>query len=513
MLNKKNIQERTLDNTIAGIFSFVIYFAQSIVLVPLFLKYWGNEKYSLWITIYAFVSLMRTIDLGHQNFIGNEFNRLYFQDVHLAKMLLSSSIKVGYCLGFLELFIFLLIWFFGMDSDLIGVDIKRYKLSGGVLSFLIMWLLVGCIAGILVRIIIALGKYSRMTYFGIIMKVVELAVMVYCIYFQRSINILCYILSFSWLLYSLILFWEMKRLVPAFYPWWQGGNFRIGIQNLNKSVILTLNGFLEQFNTNGLIFLITKFTSLAAVPIFTTIRTVTNSVTQITSLILNPLAPEMIRYYATGENSKIKKVIDTNWFISGLLVNIPFMLMAPFIEYLYTWWTKGKLPFNLFLFYTLALSVSVINIGKSYITFISGINKLRAMIIITLCRFGLILTFSILFLQWQGLLGLGLAILAAEIISSAILPSFFAHRLLEKHGSFLSNTHFLAAVSQTIVLGLYYWLHYKFESYSVLLFVLSLSVLILISCLQWKLLDDDVKSRIFSLRESLFIKKISVKNP
>ena len=107
----KSIEKRTLESTISGGLLFFISFVQSIVLVPFFLKYWGNEKYSLWITLFAFVNLMRTLDTGHQNYIGNEFNKLFHINKIEAKKLLGSSFKVAYFIGGLELIIYLFILF------------------------------------------------------------------------------------------------------------------------------------------------------------------------------------------------------------------------------------------------------------------------------------------------------------------------------------------------------------------------------------------------------------------
>ena len=110
--------------------------------------------------------------------------------------------------------------------------------------------------------------------------------------------------------------------------------------------------------------------SAAVIPIFVTIRTLTNTITQFTNIILNPLAPELIRFHALKDGKKISQVIETNWLITNIIVNIPFLIIVPFVEQLYNIWTNDKLTFDKTLFFTLAVSVSIISFGRSLITYL-----------------------------------------------------------------------------------------------------------------------------------------------
>src|SRR5512134_2975736 len=49
----------------------IIAAAQSILLVPLFLRAWGTNGYGDWLTLTALVSYLGLMDLGGQNYIGN----------------------------------------------------------------------------------------------------------------------------------------------------------------------------------------------------------------------------------------------------------------------------------------------------------------------------------------------------------------------------------------------------------------------------------------------------------
>jgi len=497
MGSSKSVEKRTLESTIAGFILFVLTFAQSIILVPVFLKFWGTEKYGVWITLYAFVSLMRTLDLGHQNYVGNEFNKLFHTDKAAAKKVIGSGIRIAYMLGFLELLTYLVILLFGIHRQVTGIDLKAFPVAPGLLAMLILWLLVGSVGGILVRMIMAMGKYSRSIYLNMISKVFEIMAMLACAYYNTSINILCYSLAVVYFLYTLYVFYDIRKLMPEFYPWLQSGSWRQGFAALSKSMVLTINNFIEQFNNMGLILLISKMLGPLLVPVFTTIRTISNTVVQATSLVLTPLSPEITRYYATNDHHKINKVVETNWFVSGLLVNLPFIILTPFVGYLYAIWTKSKLPFDPLLFFSLTLSVSVINFGRSYLTLLTGINALKSLLLVTACRFVLFFGIGYVCIQWLGLPGIGLAILFAEIISSVILPYLLYHKKIDTGSTF--GTVQIMALSQTGLLALYFLLYRQTTINPILLLFIFTAAILAIGTGQWIMLDAEVKERLLKL--------------
>ena len=201
-MNKRTVEKRTLESTIAGSILFILTFAQSIILVPVFLKYWGTEKYGVWITLYAFINLMRTLDLGHQNYVGNEFNKLFHTNIAESKKVIGSGVRVAYLLGLIELLAYVLILLLGVHRQLTGIALTEFPVAPGLLAMLFVWMIVGSVGGILVRMIMAMGKYSRSIYLNMISKVVEIIVMLSCVYYNAGINMLCYTLSIVSFLYT-----------------------------------------------------------------------------------------------------------------------------------------------------------------------------------------------------------------------------------------------------------------------------------------------------------------------
>ena len=71
------IQQRAFKNSTVGLISFISSLLQAIIIVPILLKYWGNETYGIWLALYAGFSLLQSLDTGHINYIGNKLNISY----------------------------------------------------------------------------------------------------------------------------------------------------------------------------------------------------------------------------------------------------------------------------------------------------------------------------------------------------------------------------------------------------------------------------------------------------
>jgi O-antigen/teichoic acid export membrane protein len=480
---------------------FLLLVVYSIILVPIFLKYWGEEKYGIWISIFAFVSLMRTIDLGHQNYIGNEFNRLYHQDKAKAIKLMGSSFRIAFLLGFIELSFFGAAIVTGIYLNLLGLDheLGDYNIRNGILAFLLMWWLVGSVGGIIFRLVLPLGKYAFTVYMAIIFKIGEILVLVLSAICNLDIFHICLSLAIFQFIYSLFVFHAIYKIIPDILSKWRAGNWRLGFTSLQKSLVLTLNGFLEQLNLNGTILLVSNFLSLAIVPVFTTIRTLSNTVTQLTNLITNPLQPELIRYHSVGEGRKIRQVIETNWLVSGIIVNIPFILLIPFVNWLYEVWTNSQLEFDLYLYYYLTLSVAAVNYGRSLYYYLVGINHLKAITIIALTRTLSIFGLAIPLVPYLGLSAVGLAVLIAEFLSSILLPLKYANRELLELGNKLSGLSIFLGGLPLLVLSIFYVVSIQAWLNIYILMMCTLMILSAIFYWQWIRIDQEVKKRLLSL--------------
>lgn len=504
---QNSVQKRVLNNYSIGLVSFVISFLQTVITVPILLNYWGNDTYGIWLSLFAGFSLLQTFDFGHQSYIGNLLNIEYHIDKQKFSEYLGSSLAIAYFLGLLQLTITVILIISGYLNNLLGVTsstISYTSVSLSLLSLILIWVVTGSVGGILVKILIPAGYMVASTIWGIIFRLSQFLSLILVAINGGNILLASIIYSIVQTFLAVFLFFYIKTKMPEFYPWWKSMSFKVGINNLKKSSILTVNNLLQQLTNNGLILFITNVFSSAIVPSFTTVRTLTNTAGVFTNLFITSIQPDLIKYHAKKETEKLQSTLNANWFFSGLVVNIGLIIVLPFASAIFKLWTKGLIQFNLELFISLAASISVINYGAGLYNYIYGINNLRAVSIIMITRVIFLFIFSYYLSGLMGLSGIGLAVLISEILSSLILPYFYVQKILKSlNGSLDIKSSLTAAVSPLILITLAVFDLFGME-FSYYIWGISLSLVILTYLFNWTILDIEVKDRSKNLLRNLF---------
>lgn len=510
-MNSNSIEHRAFKNTTVGALSFFVTLCQTIILVPILLKYWGNASYGLWLTLMAGFNLLQTLDLGHQNYVGNELNVLYHTDMSRLRRTLGSSLLIAYFLGLVEICICLLLIATGTFPLFLSVPsqvIAAHELSLGLLLLLTMWLVFGSVGGIIVRIMIPAGMLYESQCLGIAVRLTQFISIIIVAVTGGNIFAACLWYAVLQSVMSLLVFRYVKTKLPQFYPWWYGAQWREGLRNLQKSLVLTFNSIGQQLSNNGLVILISALFTSAVIPSFITLRTLTNTAGAVTTIFVTALLPDMIRFHATRETEKLAAAFNANWFISGICVNFGIILVLPVIEPIYRFWTKGYLAFNPNLFVLLAVAISLANFGAGLNLYLSGINDLRSQTVITVTRASALFLVGYCLSSFYGILSIGIGCVVAEALASVVLPVVFVNERLAKFSAQLVFKHVgLAIMPPALLLVVGGAIMMRQVSFGLVTLVL-LPALCAIYYANWKILSRDVQGRISSLASSM-IRKFS----
>ncbi|MFN3405704.1 MAG: lipopolysaccharide biosynthesis protein [Cytophagaceae bacterium] len=501
-MDKRRIEYRSLSGTLWGGLSFLFNLAQVILLVPYLLKYWGDYNYGIWLSVFAAYTIIQTIDTGHQAYIGNEINRLYHINKIELRRVLGSSILIAFLLGLFQIFIAFFIIYSGIFAKMLGLvqfEIYSKNLHWGLISLLTMWLFVGSIGGILAKLFIPVGKFSRSQRWGIASRLIQFFCLVTTAFYNGGVFEACLYISISLVIYCLFLFKDLKKTIPEFFPWWEGGEITTGWRNLRKSVILTFNGILTQLNQNGIIILISSILNPAFVPAYTTLRTLANTATQATSIILTPLIPDLVKFSVKKEGEKLNHTLQANWFVSGMLVNITIIILLPYFPNLYKFWTKGILEFNPPLFYLLIWGISIVNYGSGFSAYLNGTNNLAAITTISIAKILITFLGALFFLNFFGITVMGILVVIAEIVSSIGLSFYFVNKQLRVMGNSINKIQQFISLAPVVITGIIFLFSafYVFNIY--LLSYFGLILLFFVYFFQWKFLPNIVKEKFINL--------------
>jgi O-antigen/teichoic acid export membrane protein len=352
------------------------------------------------------------------------------------------------------------------------------------------------------------GMFYESQWLGIAMRLTQFLSIIFVAVAGGSILTVCLWYSVVQSIVALLSLWYIKMRLPEFYPWWCGAQWRYGLCGLQKSLVLTFNSIGQQFASNGLVLLISMLFTVAVIPSFTTLRTLTNTAGTVTLIFISALLPDMIRYHATHEADKLNNIFNANWFVSGLCVNFGIILALPVIEVVYRIWTKGLLLFNPALFLLLAIAISLVNFGAGLTQYLQGINDLRSQTAITLARTAMLFMVGYGLCIYAGILSIGIGCVVAELFASVVLPVYFVTKRLSELSTHLSVKHVALAIIPPVLLLLSTAVALLCRINQGVITIVLFPVLGAIYFVNWKILSQDVRVRICILFSS-FLRKFS----
>jgi O-antigen/teichoic acid export membrane protein len=192
---------------------------------------------------------------------------------------------------------------------------------------------------------------------------------------------------------------------------------------------------IQQSATNGTVLLVSALAGPVAVPVFTTVRTLTNLWTSVTTVLSTPLLPDVVRLYAKGEVQKLVAVNKAFWVLVGSAVNLGALLSYPLIPFLYDQWTAHGVALHRPLLCLLLGSVVTANAGALMALHLNGINSLRIVLGASVARAVFGLGGGALGFGRYGLAAFGLGILAGEIAATLMTALYFVRHEVTVKGT------------------------------------------------------------------------------
>lgn len=403
--------------------STVLTVVLQLVSVPICIKFWGQGNYGTWLTVLAAFMMLRALDGGYVAYVGNKLNYLYHVDERRLRTHLASGLIGTLVIGLIQLL--LGVWI-GLSHDfaqLFGLGAESGEAGGdrlGLLVLVIAWALTGSYLGIVHRLMVPAGMMYEAAWWFMAVQLTQFVAIIAAALAGLSIlqaSALFAALQAVTYLASAV---YIRRRLEIFYPWWKGARLKVGFSDLLHSGAFTVSSMVQHGSTSGVVLLISALAGPAAVPVFTTLRTIANLWTNLTQVVTSPLLPEVIRFDANGERGKLRATLEAHWVLAGGLVNFSVILLYPFLPALYSIWTGHSLPLDQSLLAFLLAAVVVGNAGALISVYLNGINHLPFVLGTTLLRCACVLGIGASAYPQLGLTSFGVAVLAGEVIVLAI---------------------------------------------------------------------------------------------
>jgi len=148
---------------LAGV-SFALSMLQTIVQVPVLLHFWSPAEYGMWMAVVAATSLVTRLDIGHQSFVGNLFNRYWVEDQQRLKSVFASGVLCAFVIAMVELLAGILLFCFGRMEWLTGPapeGVGRDSFRIAFFAYLLFWVAQGSVGGVLAKLYQPAGLFAR----------------------------------------------------------------------------------------------------------------------------------------------------------------------------------------------------------------------------------------------------------------------------------------------------------------------------------------------------------------
>ena len=445
----EGIEHRAARVTVVNGLSTLLTLAFQLISVPVCLRYWGRESYGSWIALLSAFMAIRALDGGFVLYVGNKLNYLYHKDAEALGAHLSSAVSGIVVIGALEVLVALGAVLFHPLATAIGMPGGQPGSLGmqlGLLLLVVSWVLSGSYLGIVHRLLIPAGMMYQSAWWAMVFQIAQFGAIMLCAVLRLSILETSLLFALVQLVtYAASAFYVRLKL-PRFYPWLRRTDVGLGLRDLRQSLALTGSNFIQQGTTNGIVLLVSALAGPAAVPLFTTIRTVTNLWTSVTTVLTTPLLPDVVRIHATGEFSKLVGINEAFWVLVGSAVNLGALVCYPLVPLLYSTWTAHAVALDRPLLCFMLAAVVATNSGALMALHLNGINSLGIVLRTSVARACCGLGLGALGFGRLGIASFGLGIVAGEISATVLTARHFIRYELHGRGLRLSAGAFAPAI-------------------------------------------------------------------
>jgi O-antigen/teichoic acid export membrane protein len=432
----EGLEHRAARVSLVNGLSTVLTLIFQLVSVPVCLKFWGKESYGGWLALLSAFMLLRSLDGGFALFVGNKLNVLYHRDTAALRLHLASAAAGIIVVSGLQLLLAFGALGFEPLARMLGMPIE---LNGdrtaqiGLVVLVVSWATTGSYVGIVHRLLIPAGMMYQSAWWAMAFQVVQFAAIMAAAGLRLGLLQTSALFAASQILIYVSSAIYVRKALPAFSPWLRGATISVGVRDLAHSIMLTASNVVQQVATNGIVLSIAALAGPIAVPIFTTVRTLTNLWTAVTTVLTAPLLPEVVRLHAIGETAKLGSLNEVYWVLVGSAVNFGALLFFPLMPFIYAQWTAHAVVLNEPLLALMLGGVVITNWGALMALHLNGINSLRIVLGASVARAGVALGGGILLYRSFGLAGFGLSILLGELSAALLTARHFIKRELAQN--------------------------------------------------------------------------------
>ena len=448
-----------------GSYSVAISFVRQILIVPVFIASVGKHDYAFWLVLFAIALMIRSINLGQLHYTSNIVNLNYHIKQDISKELLSGQgANIIYMVA--QVLLGVVISYPPILAYLTHTDLEYVNNVHAQYSFIFLVfsrILLQYVSLYLLRLFEPIDKIQHSIKYQFIGETLDFLVIVGAIYFTHSILFTSLALFVFTILFSVYVYYYVKKHVPFSIPFTKGINYKESFAVIKQSATLTFSFVVEKIYEVGLNLVIVRAFAASALPQFDTNRKMSNAFYRVSNVLVTPILPSIQKEFTLKNENYILNKMSVFWRFSNAMLLLCVTVGMPFFLKIYTKWTNHEIDFNLNLICYLFMAIAFQNYSMIFIEFFKKTNLSRQMLINNIIKVIVTVIGILVFGFYNNIGGMGVALLLGEIAALVyallvIMALFNSKPALKIFAVNLLPALLLCATLTVYIYFLNYWL-------------------------------------------------------
>ena len=413
---------------------YLLTFANSILLVPVFLAFWGGQLYGEWLALSAAMGYLALLDLGLQTYVVNRmcqaYARKHLDDLHRDLHSAIEIFTVVALLGLTGIAVFIAL---APVELLFHLEFTTRKLAGLTIMLLAANVFLNSIPmGLIAGLYRATGAYARGQMIGNVMRMAQFVATAAVVSLWRSTAGL----AATWVLVNvvgiLLILRDLRRFRPDVRLDLAAGSWRHGIRLIGPALLFLLFGVASALNMQGMVLIVNSALGAVAVVQFVTIRMLSNIIPQGLAVVNSALWPEMTIVDARGERERLIRL--SRWLVKfSVSVAVLVALLIRFVgPDLYHLWTGRQIAFEPRVLDLLLIQAVLMAVWNASGLPLLASNRQRAYAWWTLLNAVVSIGLALILVRPFGLVGVAFGSLLGDVFCSLLVVPWLVSRMLER---------------------------------------------------------------------------------
>lgn len=351
-------------NIIANLFGVGVNLLNQIVLVPIYIVYWGNDLYADWLVLTSITVIFSMSDVGLNSVIQNRFAISLSQNrSQECNSLLSTNVTIVTSIFVLSL-AFMGIFVSCVNLvECLGLHTINRREANIIVFLIVIRVFITMYSQIKNAVYRAKHKSSRCTYMDKTAILVCVFITIICLYSHLNMALLCAILCIPPLIVLVVKYYDSRKLFIFRFSI-NEVTWRLFYSLLKPSVAFFAFPIGNALILQGYTFIVNKYFGADEVVSYNTTRTMCNFIITLLGTVQAAVWPEYSIAYGVKDYSRMRSLHSkamTTTLLGAFLISIIIIIFGPLIFHL---WTKGKVEFD----YSLMLVFLIAIIFKMFWT-------------------------------------------------------------------------------------------------------------------------------------------------